>query len=47
MLSSNEIYQAEMSLDMLILFDYVTQGISSDVKLDCDIPNNNELNFDN
>jgi len=47
MLNSNEIGQAQMDLNMLSLFDYVTQGISSDVDLDCDIPNNNELNFDN
>ena len=35
-----------MDLNMLSLFDYVTQGISSDVDLDCDIANNVELNFD-
>ena len=46
MLNTNEIGQAQMDLNMLSLFDYVTQGISSDVDLDCDIANNVELNFD-
>ena len=47
MLNSNEIGQAEMSLDMLSLFDYVTQGTSDDIEFDYVMLSNVELNFDN
>ena len=46
MLNSNEIQQAEMPLDMLSLFDYVTQGTSDDIEFDYVMLNNIELNFD-
>jgi len=47
MLNSNEIGQAEMDLSMLNFFNYVTQGISSDIKLDYVMLDEVELNFDN
>ena len=46
MVNNNELSQAEMPLATLILFDHVTQGISSDVELDCVMLDEVELNFD-
>ncbi len=46
MLNSNELSQAEMPLPTLSLFNYVTQGISSDVELDYVMLDEVELNFD-
>jgi len=44
--NSNEVNQAQMDLNMLTLFNYVTQGISSDIKLDYVMLDEVELNFD-
>ena len=42
----NELNQTEMAPSTLSLFNYVTQGISSDVDLDFDMLGESELNFD-
>jgi len=47
MLNSNELGQAQMPLDTLTMFDYVTQGISSDIEFDYVMLDEIELNFDN
>ena len=46
MLNSNEVSQCQMDLDMLSLFDYVTQGISNDIEYEYVMLGNIELNFD-
>ena len=46
MLNSNELQQAQMPLATLTMFDYVTQGISSDIEYDYVMLDEVELNFD-
>ena len=46
MLSVNELNQAEMDQVTLSLFDYVTQGISSDISFDYAMSDEIELDFD-
>lgn len=46
MINSNELRRAEMPLATLTLFDYVTQGISTEVELDFDVLYEVELDFD-
>jgi hypothetical protein len=46
MINSNEVPQSEMDIDTLTLFNYITNGISSDIDLDYSVSSIIELNFD-
>jgi len=46
MLNTNEVSQAQMPLDTLTMFDYVTQGTSDDIEFDYVMLDGVELNFD-
>ena len=46
MVNSNELSQAELSLVGSCLFDYITQGISSEIELDFVMLDEIELDFD-
>ena len=46
MLSVNELSQSEMDVITLSLFNYVTQGTSSEVEFDYDMLSEIELNFE-